>query len=210
MEELVRWDTEGELVFEDCSDDSCKKTLEFGGYAKLFWGCNITFTMKGKKVGKDVECGGKSFEGAGGKLQDYYYYYGGDEKSESAEAKAKMVAMKKKNYSPTVPGETVDSESLPIKGYLSPYDLFFRDEKSKILGEHPDAGFEDLAPIVLQRWNELEDETKNAYREFADADKIRYQAEVKLQSALAAAVASPKQKPRAVDSEHSKWTTHVY
>merc|ERR1712224_1095362 len=107
---------------------------------------------------------------------------------------------RKESYSPTVPGETVDSESPPIKGYLSPYNLFFRDEKSKILSEHPGAGFDDLAPIVLQRWNELEDETKNAYREFADADKIRYQAEVKLQSALAAAAAaaaaaSPKQKP---------------
>merc|ERR1712008_313569 len=86
----------------------------------------FTFSMNGKKVGKDVECGGKSFEGAGSKSNDYYY---GDEESGSAQATAKM--MKKKSY-PTVPRETIDSEYLPkpsIKGHLPAYKLFLRDER---------------------------------------------------------------------------------
>lgn len=186
MEELVRWDTEGELVFEgeDCLEENggCKKTLEFGGYAKVLWGCNITFSMNGKKVGKDVECGGKSFEGAGSKSKDYYY---GDEKSGSAQATAKM--MKKKSY-PTVPSETIDSEYLPkpsINGHLSAYNLFFRDERAKILAERQGVSYEDQARIVSQRWDELEDGTRDAYRKFAEADAIRYQAELELHSVLA-------------------------
>lgn len=85
MEELISWDVdydyddesdEHDDVFEgeDCSsDEGCKKTVKFGGYAKLFWGCNITFSKKGKKLSKDVSCGGKSFEGIG-KLEDVGYY----------------------------------------------------------------------------------------------------------------------------------------
>jgi len=70
MEELVHWDNvESDIVFEgeDCSEESdgCKKKVEFGGYAKIFWGCNMTFSMKGKAVSKEVECGGKSSEVAG-------------------------------------------------------------------------------------------------------------------------------------------------
>merc|ERR1712224_951812 len=69
-EELVHWDNvASDIVFEgeDCSEegDGCKKKVEFGGYAKIFWGCNITFSMKGKKVSKEVDCGGKSSEVAG-------------------------------------------------------------------------------------------------------------------------------------------------
>lgn len=55
---------------EDCSsEEGCTKTVEFGGYFKLFWGCNVTFTKKGKKISKDIACGGKSFQGMG-KKQD--------------------------------------------------------------------------------------------------------------------------------------------
>merc|ERR1712176_1683039 len=78
MMELLRWDeTEhGELAFgeEDCSEDGgCEKRMEFGGFAKLFWGCNITFALKDGKMKKDVACGGKSFEGMG-KKEDMGYY----------------------------------------------------------------------------------------------------------------------------------------
>merc|ERR1719327_140754 len=74
MEELSLWDDyddnydkmfEGENCLED--DGGCKKKIEFGGYAKVFWGCNVTFSFQGKKVSKEVECGGKTFEGAGAK-----------------------------------------------------------------------------------------------------------------------------------------------
>jgi len=55
---------------EDCTEDGCSKTVEFGGYFKLFWGCNVTFSKKGLKMSKDVVCGGKSFEGMGKKPED--------------------------------------------------------------------------------------------------------------------------------------------
>merc|ERR1711865_348880 len=64
-------DDEGLAAFDgaDCSEDGegCEKTVEFGGYVKILWGCTITFKKKGKKFTKNVACGGKSFEGVGKK-----------------------------------------------------------------------------------------------------------------------------------------------
>jgi len=78
MAELMGWDDidmddeeEGLFAFDeaDCSEDGdgCEKTVEFGGYVKIMWGCSITFKKKGKKLIKNVACGGKSFEGVGKK-----------------------------------------------------------------------------------------------------------------------------------------------
>lgn len=68
MAELASWD--------DCSEDGdCHKTIEFGGFAKLFWGCNMTFTKEGDKFSREVDCGGKSFEGMGKK--EYADIYNG-------------------------------------------------------------------------------------------------------------------------------------
>jgi len=84
MTELMSWDdaeSSGLDVFgeEDCSEEGkpCKKKLEFGGYFKLFWGCNVTVSRKGMKMSKDVVCGGKSYEGMGKK--DDMGYFGTDE-----------------------------------------------------------------------------------------------------------------------------------
>merc|ERR1712194_549432 len=59
-----------------------------GGYFKLFWGCNVTFSKEGRNMSKDVTCGGKSYEGVGKKEDmravgltgsgDEYYDYTGD------------------------------------------------------------------------------------------------------------------------------------
>eukprot|EP00533_Pseudo-nitzschia_delicatissima_P007523 CAMPEP_0116081892 /NCGR_PEP_ID=MMETSP0327-20121206/2443_1 /TAXON_ID=44447 /ORGANISM="Pseudo-nitzschia delicatissima, Strain B596" /LENGTH=199 /DNA_ID=CAMNT_0003572665 /DNA_START=225 /DNA_END=824 /DNA_ORIENTATION=+ len=57
---------------EDCSDEGCKKVMEFGGYVKAFWGCNVTFSKDGLKMSKDFTCGFKSFEGMGKKEAAYY------------------------------------------------------------------------------------------------------------------------------------------
>lgn len=76
MDELMFWDEDMDEYerlpsFDglDCSEDGegCKKTVEFGGYVKINWGCTITFQKKGKKFTKEVSCGGKSFEGVGKK-----------------------------------------------------------------------------------------------------------------------------------------------
>jgi len=84
MVELMSWDdaeSSGLDVFggEDCSVEGkpCKKKLEFGGYFKLFWGCNVTVSKEGKKMSKDVACGGKSYEGVGKKEE--MGYFGTDE-----------------------------------------------------------------------------------------------------------------------------------
>mmetsp|Transcript_8908 Transcript_8908/g.17239 ORF Transcript_8908/g.17239 Transcript_8908/m.17239 type:complete len:102 (+) Transcript_8908:26-331(+) len=71
MMELIGLDDMEDIMTdgEDSLEDDFKKTVEFGGYFKLFWGCNVTFSKKGKKMSKDVVCGGKSVEGMG-KKQD--------------------------------------------------------------------------------------------------------------------------------------------
>ena len=50
------------------------RTVSFGGYFKLFWGCNITFTKEGMKMSKNIECGAKSLEGVGKKPGDKILY----------------------------------------------------------------------------------------------------------------------------------------
>jgi len=67
MSELASWD--------DCSEGGdCHKTVQFGGFAKLFWGCNMTFSKEGGTFSKEIDCGGKSFEGMGEKeYADIYH-----------------------------------------------------------------------------------------------------------------------------------------
>uniref|UniRef100_A0A6T9YFR0 Uncharacterized protein n=1 Tax=Pseudo-nitzschia arenysensis TaxID=697910 RepID=A0A6T9YFR0_9STRA len=60
---------------EDCSEEGCKKKMEFGGYAKVFWGCNVTYSKEGLKMSKEAACGFKSFEGMGKKEAAYYNEY---------------------------------------------------------------------------------------------------------------------------------------
>ena len=76
MEELISWDNIDLVdIFgeEDCSEGKgCSKKVEFGGYVKAFWGCNITFSKKGKKMVKEVGCGFKSSEAMGKKEGSYY------------------------------------------------------------------------------------------------------------------------------------------
>mmetsp|Transcript_13993 Transcript_13993/g.15714 ORF Transcript_13993/g.15714 Transcript_13993/m.15714 type:complete len:323 (-) Transcript_13993:204-1172(-) len=95
MAELMSYDdtlSSGLDVFggEECSEEgnkTCQKELQFGGYFKLFWGCNVTLSKEGRNMRKDVTCGGKSYEGLGKKEDmlavgltgsDEYYDYNGD------------------------------------------------------------------------------------------------------------------------------------
>mmetsp|Transcript_13991 Transcript_13991/g.15710 ORF Transcript_13991/g.15710 Transcript_13991/m.15710 type:complete len:316 (-) Transcript_13991:204-1151(-) len=96
MAELMSYDdtlSSGLDVFggEECSEEgnkTCQKELQFGGYFKLFWGCNVTLSKEGRNMRKDVTCGGKSYEGLGKKedmlavgltgSDEYYYDYTGD------------------------------------------------------------------------------------------------------------------------------------
>jgi len=82
MEQMMYYDALENFVIDDCtfgdnsSDeevDKCEKKFEFGGYFKLFWGCNMTIARKGMSMTKNFGCGGKSFEGVG-KAEDMGYY----------------------------------------------------------------------------------------------------------------------------------------
>merc|ERR1712224_824021 len=54
--------------WDECTEEGdCQKTIEFGGFAKLFWGCKMTFTKEDDEFRREIECGGKSFEGMGKK-----------------------------------------------------------------------------------------------------------------------------------------------
>lgn len=46
------------------------KTFEFGGMAKIEWGCNVTYEMRGGKFSKHSKCGFKGSAGAGTKDPD--------------------------------------------------------------------------------------------------------------------------------------------
>jgi hypothetical protein len=46
------------------------KTFEFGGMAKVEWGCNVTYEMRGRKFSKRSKCGFKGSAGAGTKEPD--------------------------------------------------------------------------------------------------------------------------------------------
>ena len=72
-EELLLLTDEGKGEVYDPSS-TMTRTVSFGGYFKLFWGCNITFTKEGRKMSKNIECGAKSLEGVGKKPSDKILY----------------------------------------------------------------------------------------------------------------------------------------
>jgi hypothetical protein len=45
--------------------EGAEKTFEFGGYAKVEWGCNVTYAMTKGKLSKTSRCGFRSEEGKG-------------------------------------------------------------------------------------------------------------------------------------------------
>mmetsp|Transcript_3663 Transcript_3663/g.8425 ORF Transcript_3663/g.8425 Transcript_3663/m.8425 type:complete len:214 (+) Transcript_3663:184-825(+) len=71
-------------VVEEGEDEDGEKMVQFGGYVKLFWGCNVTFSKEDTKMSKTVACGAKTYEGmgSGGKENVYQYF---EEKPEEKE-----------------------------------------------------------------------------------------------------------------------------
>lgn len=76
---------------------------------------------------------------------------------------------------------------------LSAYNLFFRDERSKILKalkkqkeECPESkqeddkkiGFENLTKIIAQRWHDLSPDRSEYYKALATKDRVRYRTEM--------------------------------
>merc|ERR1712078_643569 len=155
MEELSLWDDyddnydkmfEGEDRLED--GGGCKKNIEFGGYAKVFWGCNVTF----------------SFQGAGAKPK--FEGYDMDGLAEEAQKKKIDLVMEKKIHS-----------AKPRSAYSIFYQKEKAKMIAKgeiLLGDH--TSMEDYA-VIKQRWEDLKLEKREAYEKLAEADKMRASAE---------------------------------
>jgi hypothetical protein len=76
-EELLLLTVEGKGKGDDPTS-TMTKTVSFGGYLKVFWGCNVTFTKEGMKMSKNIECGAKSLEGVGKKPDEDNNYKDND------------------------------------------------------------------------------------------------------------------------------------
>jgi hypothetical protein len=64
MEAMMAFDDEAQLAGMEVD---VEKVVEFGGFAKIEWGCKVTYAKKRGKFSKTVECGAKSEDGMGKK-----------------------------------------------------------------------------------------------------------------------------------------------
>jgi len=57
--------------------------------------------------------------------------------------------------------------------------MFSREMRAIVKMEHPGATFSDIGKIIGERWKAADPLTKEKYQKLADADKLRYEEEVK-------------------------------
>jgi len=62
MEAMMAFDDQEAL---DALPDGFEETVKFGGYARMSWGCKVTFAKKDGKFSKVTECGGKGVKAMG-------------------------------------------------------------------------------------------------------------------------------------------------
>lgn len=65
MAEFVALDEEG--LFDDDMEEGLSKTIELGGFVKVDFGCNVTYTKEKGKLTKKSACGFRGVSGAGKK-----------------------------------------------------------------------------------------------------------------------------------------------
>ena len=60
------------------------------------------------------------------------------------------------------------------KKCLSSYMIFVREERPRIIDDHPDLNVLDVMKEVGRRWQSLGEEDRSYYQSKANEDKIRY------------------------------------
>ena len=66
-----------------------------------------------------------------------------------------------------------------VKRPCGAYILFGKDERPKIMKEHPDIKNTEIMRLIGEAWGKLPDDQKKKYQDLADKDKERYEKECK-------------------------------
>ncbi|KAG2228050.1 hypothetical protein INT45_012074 [Circinella minor] len=64
----------------------------------------------------------------------------------------------------------------PKRG-LSAYMFFSQAQRTNVQQENPDAAFGQIGKILGERWKSMSEDDKQPYKDKAEADKKRYEAE---------------------------------
>ncbi|KAI9492702.1 HMG box protein [Zychaea mexicana] len=64
----------------------------------------------------------------------------------------------------------------PKRG-LSAYMFFSQENRTQIQQENPDAAFGQIGKLLGEKWKSMDDDQKQPYKDKAEADRKRYEAE---------------------------------
>ena len=99
-----------------------------------------------------------------------------EDKSKEKNAKTKEDKKPKKEKK-TEDKKSADKEK--VKRPCGAYILFGKDERPKIMKEHPDIKNTEIMRLIGEAWGKLPDDQKKKYQDLADKDKERYEKECK-------------------------------
>ena len=94
-----------------------------------------------------------------------------EDKSKEKNAKTKEDKKPKKEKK-TEDKKSADKEK--VKRPCGAYILFGKDERPKIMKEHPDIKNTEIMRLIGEAWGKLPDDQKKKYQDLADKDKERY------------------------------------
>lgn len=85
---------------------------------------------------------------------------------------------KNRPFTKTLPSKIKRSRQPKPKRPVSSYNLFFKQERPKVMKEFPNASFGNIARIVGQRWSRLDTATKSKLDNLYQQDLLRYRREL--------------------------------
>mmetsp|Transcript_24539 Transcript_24539/g.46539 ORF Transcript_24539/g.46539 Transcript_24539/m.46539 type:complete len:88 (-) Transcript_24539:840-1103(-) len=62
---------------------------------------------------------------------------------------------------------------------LAAYMFFCKETRDKVKNESPDLTFGEIGRVLGQRWAAADDKTKKKFNDMAEADKVRYEEELR-------------------------------